>query len=176
MLSDLKHSHLTFICQSCLVDCLMCLNISLKKLQKYQSLPYPDQLPSSSYIDFLIFLFHTQYFCRYSHFHQFLLKFYSYENIYQSYNLTLYIQFAYFLVQICFFLPAMFVHWLRWHHIVLFLFLFHICVVLLFCNWSSCSTLIVDFLSILSLCWIAFFLVHLLVHAYIFYSLKNISP
>ena len=44
-------------------------------------------------------LFRSKYFCRYVHFHQFLLRAFGHENISQSYNLEHFIVFVYFLLQ-----------------------------------------------------------------------------
>ena len=54
----------------------------------------------SSLVQFLfVFLVHSQYFCCYVHFHQFLLQVYSQENINQSYKLTCCVVCTCFLLQ-----------------------------------------------------------------------------
>ena len=82
-----------------LIDCLMCLNISMIVLKISKSSLSGSILinlqPSSCSVAFCI-----QYFCRCIHFQKFLLQAYSHENISQSCNLKHYIVFAYFLLQI----------------------------------------------------------------------------
>ena len=82
-----------------LVDCLMCLNISLIALKILKS-----SLSGSIYKQVLVlmlfvFSFRRQYFCHCVHFPQFLLRAYNHVNISQFYNLKHYILFAYFLIQ-----------------------------------------------------------------------------
>ena len=85
----------------------MCLNISFIALKTSKSSLAESILinlqPGSCFIVF-IFLFCSQYFCRYDPFYQFLLQAYSHENLSQSYILTRYIVFACFLIQMNFFI------------------------------------------------------------------------
>ena len=113
-----------------------------------------------------IFLFHSQYFCRYVHFHQFLLRVFSHKNINQFSNLRHYIALACFLLQINYlFSVALIVLWLRWHHILWIL------ILLLFFVQQPMIDLVANSLCIQIM--LGCFFVHLLIHIYVFYGKKD---
>ena len=118
--------------------CLVCPNISLITLITESSLSGSVLIKlqsNSCSILLFAFLFHSWYFCCYAHFHQFLLRVYSHENINQSYNLTHSNVFACFLLQVnSLFSLALIVPRLSWHYIFWILISLQIYVLVLFYN------------------------------------------
>ena len=117
-------------------------------------------------------MFHRQYFCHYVHFLQFLLQVYSNENINKYYNLTSYVVFAcffpskerfIFVSSDCFLVKL--TSFCLNPNLVL-----HLCAAVVL---QSIITLVISSFSItiFSDC----FLIHLLVHIYVFCGLKDIS-
>ena len=127
IVSDLNanaNNHIQDLFISLLVDCLMYLmskysiNI-LKNIKVFIVWINSDKLTTNFlFYCFLSFSFHSQYFCRRVHFHQFLWWANCHENITQLYDLKHYIVFAYFFLHMSsfFFLLTLTVLLLKSHH------------------------------------------------------------